>query len=126
MELENADPFSTDRCYRRQAGEGFPPALAMAQFGGQKNPPWATQFTATAVSQPGQPPAHTRCEWGGGGQHGITESGYASHCKVCAKEVSFDFVCEALKKIHGLTSKNTHTNCFTQQFGSFIFLKTLS
>ncbi|XP_063135381.1 cell division cycle and apoptosis regulator protein 1 isoform X6 [Rattus norvegicus] len=24
----------------------------MAQFGGQKNPPWATQFTATAVSQP--------------------------------------------------------------------------
>ncbi|XP_037996434.1 cell division cycle and apoptosis regulator protein 1 isoform X1 [Motacilla alba alba] len=25
---------------------------AMAQFGGQKNPPWATQFTATAVSQP--------------------------------------------------------------------------
>uniref|UniRef100_A0A8D2N615 Uncharacterized protein n=1 Tax=Zonotrichia albicollis TaxID=44394 RepID=A0A8D2N615_ZONAL len=26
----------------------------MAQFGGQKNPPWATQFTATAVSQPGQ------------------------------------------------------------------------
>lgn len=27
---------------------------AMAQFGGQKNPPWATQFTATAVSQPGQ------------------------------------------------------------------------
>uniref|UniRef100_A0A3B4A6A0 Cell division cycle and apoptosis regulator protein 1 n=1 Tax=Periophthalmus magnuspinnatus TaxID=409849 RepID=A0A3B4A6A0_9GOBI len=25
----------------------------MAQFGGQKNPPWATQFAATAVSQPG-------------------------------------------------------------------------
>ncbi|XP_062852153.1 cell division cycle and apoptosis regulator protein 1 [Trichomycterus rosablanca] len=25
----------------------------MAQFGGQKNPPWAAQFTATAVSQPG-------------------------------------------------------------------------
>uniref|UniRef100_A0A3B3WGG9 Cell division cycle and apoptosis regulator protein 1 n=1 Tax=Poecilia mexicana TaxID=48701 RepID=A0A3B3WGG9_9TELE len=24
----------------------------MAQFGGQKNPPWATQFAATAVSQP--------------------------------------------------------------------------
>uniref|UniRef100_A0A8C0LUM1 Cell division cycle and apoptosis regulator protein 1 n=1 Tax=Canis lupus dingo TaxID=286419 RepID=A0A8C0LUM1_CANLU len=30
----------------------------MAQFGGQKNPPWATQFTATAVSQPGQAPEH--------------------------------------------------------------------
>ncbi|XP_039593709.1 cell division cycle and apoptosis regulator protein 1 [Polypterus senegalus] len=26
----------------------------MAQFGGQKNPPWAAQFAATAVSQPGQ------------------------------------------------------------------------
>ncbi len=25
----------------------------MAQFGGQKNPPWATQFATTAVSQPG-------------------------------------------------------------------------
>ncbi|XP_067278621.1 cell division cycle and apoptosis regulator protein 1 isoform X3 [Pseudorasbora parva] len=25
----------------------------MAQFGGQKNPPWAAQFAATAVSQPG-------------------------------------------------------------------------
>lgn len=25
----------------------------MAQFGGQKNPPWATQFAATAVSQSG-------------------------------------------------------------------------
>lgn len=25
----------------------------MAQFGGQKNPPWATQFAPTAVSQPG-------------------------------------------------------------------------
>uniref|UniRef100_A0A8C8W5Z6 Uncharacterized protein n=1 Tax=Peromyscus maniculatus bairdii TaxID=230844 RepID=A0A8C8W5Z6_PERMB len=24
----------------------------MAQFEGQKNPPWTTQFTATAVSQP--------------------------------------------------------------------------
>uniref|UniRef100_A0A452RPL2 Cell division cycle and apoptosis regulator protein 1 n=1 Tax=Ursus americanus TaxID=9643 RepID=A0A452RPL2_URSAM len=30
----------------------------MAQFGGQKNPPWATQFTATAVSQPGQATEH--------------------------------------------------------------------
>ncbi|OWK06288.1 BCAP29 [Cervus elaphus hippelaphus] len=26
--------------------------FVMAQFGGQKNPPWATQFTATAVPQP--------------------------------------------------------------------------
>jgi hypothetical protein len=34
----------------------------MAQFGGQKNPPWATQFTATAVSQPGQAPEHVRCK----------------------------------------------------------------
>ena len=25
----------------------------MAQFGGQKNPPWATQFATGAVSQPG-------------------------------------------------------------------------
>lgn len=25
----------------------------MAQFGGQKNPPWAAQFAATVVSQPG-------------------------------------------------------------------------
>lgn len=25
----------------------------MAQFGGQKNPPWATQFAGPAVSQPG-------------------------------------------------------------------------
>ncbi|EDL32077.1 cell division cycle and apoptosis regulator 1, isoform CRA_c, partial [Mus musculus] len=30
----------------------FSPPCIMAQFGGQKNPPWATQFTATAVSQP--------------------------------------------------------------------------
>lgn len=29
------------------------PLTTMAQFGGQKNPPWATQFAATAVSQPG-------------------------------------------------------------------------
>ncbi|KAJ8248542.1 hypothetical protein GJAV_G00243120 [Gymnothorax javanicus] len=28
----------------------------MAQFGGQKNPPWAAQFAATAVSQPGHNP----------------------------------------------------------------------
>ncbi|KAI2555982.1 cell division cycle and apoptosis regulator 1, partial [Homo sapiens] len=40
------------RCYRRQTREGFFSFCIMAQFGGQKNPPWATQFTATAVSQP--------------------------------------------------------------------------
>lgn len=33
--------------------ENTQPDWVMAQFGGQKNPPWATQFAATAVSQPG-------------------------------------------------------------------------
>lgn len=35
------------------SGDCPKPERVMAQFGGQKNPPWATQFAATAVSQPG-------------------------------------------------------------------------
>lgn len=40
----------------------------MAQFGGQKNPPWAAQFAATAVSQPGHSAQSLdlnslHCEW---------------------------------------------------------------
>lgn len=60
--------FLIDCCYRRQTSEGVFPSFIMAQFGGQKNPPWATQFTATAVSQPGQATEHMDCKLGGWGR----------------------------------------------------------